>query len=149
MVLQLKQLFDIVGEQTEFDYNIPIEDLKPYKSYTFVSPIAVKGTVKNRTGIVTLDFSVKFTIKLDCDRCLSEFNREFSYGFKHYLARSLNTDSDDYTVCPENKLDLDELAISNILLQLPSKILCKEDCKGLCHICGNNNNISSCSCLKE
>lgn len=149
MVLQLKQLFDIVGEKKSFEYEIPLEDLKPYESYPFISPITIKGVVENRTGIITLDFSVNFSMKLNCDRCLSEFDRDFNFDFKHNLVRSLNTDNDDYIVCPENKLDLNELAISNLLLQLPSKILCKEDCKGLCCICGNDNNISKCSCINE
>lgn len=149
MVLQLKQLFDIVGENKSFEYEIPLIDLKPYESYPFISPIAISGTLVNRAGVVTLDFSVNFTMKLNCDRCLCEFEREFSYSFQHILVRSLNTNNDEYIVCAENTLDLDELAISNLLLQLPSKILCREDCKGLCYICGNDNNISECSCIKE
>lgn len=149
MVLQLKQLFDIVGENKSFEYEISLDDLKPYESYPFISPIAITGTLVNRAGVVTLDFSVKFTMKLNCDRCLCEFEREFSYDFHHVLVRSLNTENDDYVVCGENILDLNELAISDLLLQLPSKILCRDDCKGLCPHCGNDNNISSCSCTKE
>lgn len=148
MVLQLKQFFEIVGEKKSFEYEIPVEDLKPYGGYSFITPIAIKSEVVNRAGIVTLNFSTKFTMKLNCDRCLCEFDREFSYDFEHILVRKLNTDSDDYIECPEETLDLNELAISNIILQLPSKILCKQDCKGLCSICGNDNNISECSCQK-
>ena len=138
-----------VGEQKSFDYEIPVIDLKSYESYNFITPIAIKGQVINRVGIITLNLSVSFTLNLNCDRCLCEFNRLFSFDFKHNLVRSLNTDNDDYVVCPENTLDLNELALSDLLLQLPSKILCKEDCKGLCHVCGNDNNVSKCSCTNE
>ena len=148
MVIQLRQLFEIVGEKKSFEYKIPVEDLKPYERYTFVTPIAIKGEIVNHAGIVTLSFSTDFTMKLNCDRCLCEFEREFSYKFEHILMRKSNTDNDEYIICSEDTLDLNELAISNIILQLPSKILCKEDCKGLCYICGNNNNISECSCQK-
>lgn len=146
MVLKLKQIFEIAGEKKVFEYDIPVEDLKPYERYSFVTPIAIKGRIENHAGIVTLNFSTDFTMKLNCDRCLCEFERKFSYDFEHILVRKLNTDNDEYIVCSDDTLDLNELAISNIILQLPSKILCKEDCKGLCCICGNNNNISQCSC---
>lgn len=146
MVLQLKQLFDIKGDTKSFDYVISLESLKQYESYPFISPIAINGTLVNRAGVVVLDYSVKFTMKLNCDRCLSEFDREYSYTFHHLLVRSTNHDDDQYIECPESTLDLDELAISDILLQLPSKILCSEDCKGLCFKCGNNKNVSDCSC---
>ena len=149
MILKLKQIFDVTWDKQPFEYNIPLGSLEQYDKYPFISPIAINGTLVNRAGIVTLNFSVKFTMKLNCDRCLSEFEREYSYDFQHILVRSTNKDNDDFIVCPENSLDLDELAISDLLLQLPSKILCKEDCKGLCCICGNNNNISTCSCSKE
>lgn len=149
MVIQLKQLFEVVGENKSFDYSMPLEDLKSYESYPFISPIAVKGQLKNRAGIVTLNFSVCFKMNLVCDRCLCEFEREFSYDFEHIVVRSLNTDDDEYIVCPENVLNLDELAISDIILQLPTKVLCKEDCKGLCYICGNDNNKSTCGCQKQ
>lgn len=148
MVLHLKQLFEIVGEKKSIGYKIPVEDLELYERYPFVTPITIKGEIVNRAGIVSLNFSTEFTMKLDCDRCLCKFEREFFYNFEHILVRKLNTENDEYIVCSDDKLDLNELAISNIILQLPSKILCKEDCKGLCSICGNDNNISECGCQK-
>lgn len=149
MVLQLKQLFDISGDLQSFEYDISLENLKQYESYSFISPLAINGTLVNRAGVVSLNFSVKFTMKHNCDRCLCEFEREFFYEFEHILVRSSNQENDEFIVCPENSLDLDELAISDLLLQLPSKVLCKDDCKGLCYICGNDKNISDCNCSEE
>lgn len=56
-------------------------------------------------------------------------------------------DNDDYILVDESfKLDLDELLRSDILLELPYKYLCREDCKGLCPSCGKNLNEGPCSC---
>ncbi|MBQ8120226.1 MAG: DUF177 domain-containing protein, partial [Ruminococcus sp.] len=41
-----------------------------------------------------------------------------------------------------------ELAVSDLLLQLPTKILCKDDCKGLCYTCGHNLYEGECGCNK-
>lgn len=148
MVIQLKELFELVGEKKDISYSIELDELPELKGYSFGSPIAISGTIVNRAGVVSLDYSVKFAMKLICDRCLCEFDREYDYAFEHILVRSTNTDNDEYVVCKANALDLNELAISDLLLQLPTKILCNEDCKGLCFRCGCNLNESQCSCAE-
>lgn len=70
-----------------------------------------------------------------------------SYTFAHDLVLSLENEDDDSYIQIENyKLDLDELMRADILLELPTKFLCKEDCKGLCPVCGKNLNEGSCDC---
>mgnify|MGYP001091754997 FL=1 len=49
----------------------------------------------------------------------------------------------------QSVLDLEELARTDILLELPTKVLCSEDCKGLCSQCGKNLNEGECSCEKK
>ena len=46
-------------------------------------------------------------------------------------------------------MDLDDLVVSDILLSLPTKIICKEDCEGLCPSCGINRNVDTCECQKK
>ena len=55
---------------------------------------------------------------------------------------------DAYLVAEHDMIDLNETAISDLLLMLPTKLLCREDCKGLCDICGCDWNTSTCDCLK-
>ena len=55
-------------------------------------------------------------------------------------------DDDVIQIGPERTLDLDELLRSDILLELPYKYLCSEDCKGLCASCGKNLNEGPCGC---
>lgn len=147
MILQLRQLFDIDGEIKNIDYSInrdELSDLSVIKSFS--SPIAIKGKIENRAGVVTLTYTVEFLMNLSCDRCLKEFSREFKYDFEHILIQNTHTDNDKYVVCKDNTLDLNELAISDLLLQLPTKILCREDCRGLCYVCGQDLNEGECSC---
>lgn len=152
MKIHLKELFDIEGEVREINYEIAPEQVGEYSSYDFTAPIAVRGRVENRAGVVTLDFGVDFTLSLTCDRCLKEFEREYGYDFTHILVRQLHNGRegyDDYVVCEENVLELDELVISDMLLQLPTKILCKEDCRGLCFKCGKDLNEGDCDCPED
>ena len=146
MNIQLRQLFDIVGECVEIDYSISPDELKDISAYSFASPVTIKGKIQNRAGVVRLTYESSAELALECDRCLTQFVREFCYSFEHILVASTNTDDDEYVVCPNNILDLNELAVSDLLLELPTKILCKDDCKGLCYTCGKNLNEGECSC---
>ena len=146
MVLNLKQLYNIVGEKLIVDYAVDSDRLKEIKQYSFIDPVNVKGSVYNRAGVVILNCIVDFTLDAVCDRCLIPFNKSFSFECEHILVRETNTDNDEYVVTEGDSLDLDELIIQDILLQLPSKMLCKEECKGLCPVCGTDLNFNECNC---
>lgn len=148
MVIGLKQLYDIAGERLELDYSLGEDTLNDVKGYSFSRPITVKGAIVNRAGVVTLKYSAEFTLHACCDRCLAEFDREYGFDFEHILVRLLNNggDDDEYIVTESDKLDMDGLAVTDCLLQLPSKLLCKEDCLGLCPVCGTDLNKNECNC---
>ena len=81
-------------------------------------------------------------------RCFETTTRHFAPTFTHTLVRELSGDGDDedYVVVPEERLDLDQLLTEDILLDMPSKFLCRPDCKGICPVCGKNRNLEECSC---
>lgn len=149
MIIDLKRLYDIVGERVDIDYTIDDDTLNNIKGHSFSKPLTVKGAAVNRAGVVTLHYNAEFTLRDGCDRCLEEFDREYSFGFEHILVRSLNNsdyDGDEYVVTESDKLDVDELSLTDCLLLLPSKTLCREDCLGLCPVCGTNLNNNECNC---
>ena len=152
MFLECKQLFDIPGEKKEFDYSLDLSDVELFSSKPFQSPVSVRGIAENRAQIVSLKLDCYFVMNLACDRCLADLERSFEEHFSHILVRELSSDEDDggdYIVVEGDTLDLDELILSDILLSLPTKFLCREDCKGLCPSCGKNLNFDSCECQKK
>lgn len=147
MLLRLRQLFDREGDKKDLYLDIPLEELGIYNGVgTFLTPVSLRGSAVNRAGVVTLNYNLHFTLNHLCDRCLNEFDREYSMDFSHILVRSTSIDSDEYVVCPNDTLDVNELAIQDLLLTLPTKTLCREDCKGLCLKCGKNLNDEECIC---
>jgi uncharacterized protein len=146
MSIDLKQLFEIEGEAVDLDYGLDLSQYELFGTQPFFTPIEVKGKIENKAGVVSLEMDVDFQIRVCCDRCLEEFERAYHYTFSHILVNKLNTDNDEYIVAEQFQLDLDELVLSDILLNLPSKLLCSEDCKGLCSMCGQNLNKGSCEC---
>lgn len=151
MVLQLRELFQIEGMRLPIEYQIMPEELSGVHGYTFDGPVTVEGMFRNRAGIVTLQYTVSCVLHVVCDRCLQELTREYSYDFSHTVVPSLQSEGDvydTYLVAEHDSIDMNQTAISDLLLMLPTKILCREDCKGLCDICGCNLNETTCDCRK-
>ena len=151
MILQLREIFQIEGMHLPVSYEITPEELSEVRGYTFAAPVAVSGEFYNRGGIVTLKYTVSCTLDVVCDRCLTELKRDYSYDFSHTVVPSLQSEGDiydTYLVAQHDSIDMNETAISDLLLMLPTKMLCREDCKGLCDICGCNLNERTCNCRK-
>ena len=149
MLLDLKDFFVSDGAVKDVAYPLSMAEFEISGGHPFCSPVEVKAHVENRSGIVTIDITADFIYSACCDRCMTELEREFSYSFSHKLIESLEEDfNDDYIEAPDLSLDLDELVSSDILLELPSKFLCRGDCQGLCQKCGHNLNLGDCDCDK-
>ena len=147
MVLDLRRIFEIPGEKQEFDYEIPVSVADDYKNIDLSLPISVKGVIKNKSGVISLDYKADYRLRHKCDRCLIEFERDYAVSCDAVVVKSLSSeDNDDYIVVGGNELDLDEHIISDLILHFPSKVLCKEDCKGLCPQCGTDLNYNECNC---
>ena len=150
MLFELKSVFQNEGEEKQVNYKLDIADIDIDGVFPFRTPIDVTATAKNRASLVSLTIRACFSYSCSCDRCSTDFTREMDMLFEHKLAQTLVDDgNDDYIETPDFKLELDDIVISDILLSLPQKNLCKDDCKGLCQICGKNLNEGDCSCEKR
>ena len=87
-----------------------------------------------------------------CDRCLAQFPRGISSTYRMcYMTEGAdpgNLDpSEIQRISPGNNvIDITEDVRQTAILSVPLKLLCREDCKGLCPYCGKNKNIESCAC---
>ena len=85
MVLELKQLFEIAGEVQTFKYELDLSGYELFSLHPFCSPVHVTGRVFNTAGVVELDYSVQFSMKLPCDRCMDEFQSDYAFSFRNTL----------------------------------------------------------------
>jgi uncharacterized protein len=95
-----------------------------------------------------IDFSVPIRLKLNCARCLTEFNYQSLLKFQRLYRsdQTDKTDKDDSELITDGKIDIKKPIKEEIILNLPLKPLCQPDCKGLCPSCGQNLNIKKCDC---
>ena len=150
MLLELKKVFLTEDENLNAEYDLDLSDLDFNGTRPFKTPVRVSANAVNRAGVVNLAVTTKFEYTGPCDRCGEETITPFEYSFNHTLVQSLVGENEgDYIEVPDFTLDLDEPVTTDILLELPSKHLCKEDCKGLCPKCGKNLNTGDCGCDKR
>ena len=147
MVLDLSNVFANTGEKKAESFLVDLSDLEYSGGYPFVSPVKVRASAENNAGIVTLELYAEFDYTAPCDRCFETVTRRYNLRFFHKLIKKLEEEyNDDFIETPDMKVDIDELVLSDVLLELPSKFLCREDCQGLCPQCGKNLNLGNCGC---
>lgn len=128
----------------------------------FSKPVVVKVELEKRSRQLFLTGHVKTSGKFVCDRCLDGFNKDISIDYRMaYVYEIKGSDGvgkaetpeagDEVTVIHEstNEIDIGEDVREYILLSVPMKLLCKDDCAGLCPKCGANLNLGACSCQKD
>lgn len=145
LYIELENVFNNEGENKEFDYSFVIDD-----DDIIASPVSVKGSINNKSGIVTLSAKAEYEISTICALCTSPIKRRFNVPVEHILLSYIGNeeDYDKYIVVEDMRLELDELVREDIFLAMPSRFLCKEDCKGLCSLCGADLNQGNCGCKK-
>ena len=147
MILDLKRIFAGESEKLPFVFEMDLSDTEWSGQYPFISPISVEGSVSAVAGEALLEAKVSFEFSIPCDRCMEEIRERRTSRFSHVLVPRLeNEDNDRYISVEGDSVDLGELLRMDILLEIPSKFLCREDCKGLCPSCGKNLNDGPCGC---
>ncbi len=147
MLFELKSVFQNDGETKQVNYELDVSDISIDGECPFDSPINVEATAHNRASLISLELKCTFGYSRRCDRCGADTTEVTVMTFSHKLAQTLVDDSnDDYIETPDFNLELDDVVISDVLLSLPQKYLCREDCKGLCPKCGKNLNEGDCNC---
>ena len=106
----------------------------------------------NRELQITGDTEI--TVCIPCSRCLEDVDVSLKLHFdKEADMKQSDTERiqalDEQVYIEGYNLDVDKLVYSELLVNWPSKVLCREDCKGICSICGTNLNQSTCDCREE
>ena len=152
MLLGLSKIIDCPGQSIPFSVSVDLSDLCYGVSYPVSEPVLAQGTVRNTAGVLMMEGQVRTTIHGICDRCAGSFDREVTFPIDVVLVTKLaNEENEDEWVFPleGDSADLDDIVRTVFVLNLDSKLLCKEDCKGLCPKCGKNLNDGPCNCQKE
>jgi uncharacterized protein len=134
------------------------ESFSPFaEGVTKITEIRVEVTIQQSGEEFFCQAAVVGEVSLECARCLAEFPTELS-GRTSFIVTAEETrvnkdaeeDAEEYILMgADQTADISDLVRTELLLDLPMKPLCTEDCKGLCPRCGVNWNIETCTCRAE
>ena len=150
MLIDVRPILHIPGKRLDFQFELDLSDLDFNGRYPAKDPVTVSGSVRNSADVLTLEMTAETTLDAVCDRCGKEFRQNKSVPYSCVLAEEVqNEDNDEIVVLENGKVDAEDLARTAFILDMDTKTLCSEDCKGLCLRCGADLNLGPCSCKKE
>ena len=150
MILDVKRIINTPGGRIDFRFERDFSDVDFGGVCPAVSPVLVVGQVENIAGMLRLQMELDTVLSCVCDRCGAPFEKPFRQSCEYLLAEQLeDEDNDDILLLDAGTIDLDELSREVFILNMDTKMLCREDCKGLCSGCGADLNTEVCRCKKE
>ena len=152
MLLGLTSIMDRPGASLPFSHDVDLRDLRYGNCNPVDQPVTISGNVRNTAGVLVMTGTLSTVIHGICDRCADAFNEEVLLPLEVVLVTELeNEENEDEWVFPleGDSADLDDIARTVFVLNMDSKLLCKDDCKGICCRCGTNLNNGPCNCQKE
>lgn len=127
------------GDTLPFDERVDLSNEEP-----LFTDVRIVGRLRNVVGVMTVCATVTGVCTAACDRCLEPAVLSLESELKTVL--TLDSSEDDSVRIENGKIDLCRTAYDALVLSLPIRILCKEDCRGLCPTCGANLNDGDCGC---
>ena len=146
MMIEMGYLFNRKGSSLPVELVETIDDVKDYPDVVeFVEPVRIEGTLKNEDDVFVLDAMGKTTVLMECSGCLAPVRKELSFEIKERFAHTGRDDEETETFTGD-QIDLADFVKRGIIGELPMRVECREDCKGLCPICGKDLNDGDCGC---
>jgi uncharacterized protein len=124
-----------------------------------VGPIEGEARMQRTNQGVLVSGEFDATASMMCVRCLDGFEESFHLTFSDMFMPTIEvnsghplpriTEDDVFEIDKHHHLNLTDALRQQIILALPMQPLCRENCAGLCPICGANHNVTSCQCESE
>lgn len=139
---------------SELTFRTRLNEPEVYANCSFNGDVDVSVKLTAGDGDYLCEIAVVSTGHFICDRCLDEFTRKVEASgavmfTKHSSGGSDETESYHIIEPSATEIDLSEDIIDLLLIEVPVKILCHQECKGLCPECGINLNRDTCTCSRD
>lgn len=153
MLINLSELFISEGKVKHYTQDMEMTQFQaPDGVYEIVEPKPVVFQVTNiGNRTLVLEGETEFALMIPCGRCLEPVKTQFHLTIQRTLDMNQSEEEraaalDEQPYLSGYNLDVDQLVRDELLLNLPMKVLCDENCKGICNRCGANLNHQICEC---
>ena len=151
------ELENLEGGKGDFAHVYQPDDLNPVdERIRLTQPATVSGKVRLAGNEVFVNGHVETRAQVECDRCLqsvetpvnTDFALEYMTGSEYESGGTAELTEAEMSVSvfDGEAIDVDEIVKEQIVLTVPTRMLCREDCKGICPECGADRNRGDCNC---
>jgi uncharacterized protein len=155
MKIELNRKSEDFSHRCDLEECAEVLDLRA-EGAAFEDPVKVQLSVTKSQDQIICRGKVTTGVKLECSRCLSSYRHSLSSDLDFVVdltgdSAGMKSDQEGYFVADPSSdhFEIDSLVRESIILSLPFKPLCSENCKGLCPTCGTDLNRSKCGCVRE
>jgi uncharacterized protein len=160
MKIDITKIEDIKSRWHPFAHTYRSEELEPVdENVRFLEMPEIEGQLREKEGSLTVEGRLKAKVETVCDRCLmpltfpvdTDFNYKFvtTADYTSIKSSALQEEDLDLSTFDGISIDVDSIVNEQVTLALPSRLLCQEDCKGFCAVCGKDLNNDTCSCNEK
>ncbi|MEY8351955.1 DUF177 domain-containing protein [Lachnospiraceae bacterium 54-53] len=153
MLINLTELFTLEGKEKTYTPDIEMKVYHgPGGDYEVAEAKPVLLRIMNLGGKkLEVEGKAKLTLIIPCDRCLDPVRVDLAFDIIRMIDLSESEeerfeDLQEQPYVNGYNLDVDQLVCDELILNLPMKVLCSENCKGICNRCGTNLNRETCDC---
>jgi uncharacterized protein len=137
-----------------FNEDVVFAETQFYRKEVYPHPIRTNVSLNKTRSIIMANVVMDTTGHYTCDRCLEIFEKPVHIEFPLLIHIGENDnlpDEENVMALPEGttEFEIDDWMIEYLVIDVPMKLLCKEDCKGLCAGCGAQLESEPCRCQKE
>lgn len=148
MVINVKNALRNTGEIFKIEGSLEYEPVELMGRIIFDGPVAFEGEICSNGEGVVLTGRAQANARMNCNRCDREFIMPINAKVNeiYYL---VSAPEHERILKDGQWISLDEPVLESILMEIPIERICREDCKGLCGICGCDLNEGNCGCLNN
>jgi uncharacterized protein len=131
-----------IGYYRDFPFDVPAIYIPPDLDLTNLN--GVVRVTRTAQGLL-VQVNLHAGVQAECVRCLTEFTQILDIDFTDLYAFNKNSVTESGLILPDNgKINLAPIVRDEMILAMPISPLCRQDCKGLCLVCGENLNETDC-----
>ena len=149
MRYDLREVMVNPGFRLPFRTELETENLDFPSVKEYLRPPVAEGKFYNEAGILHMQGTITAEMRCICDRCGQEFDSVKVTDVDTVLLEKESEENPDCFVLEGTDLNAQEVLSACLILDMETKFLCREDCRGLCARCGRNLNLGPCGCGKE
>ena len=146
MMLDIRDALKNPGQSYPFSKMIALPTMEILQDQVAFSDVLIKGEVVGAGESMRILGTCSADVHAHCALCLGAVQAHIEAGVDEVFAKNPDVSDPDQYPLEGYEVDLSEIAKESLLLEMPLRFLCGDECQGLCPVCGTNLNDQRCTC---